>query len=367
MSISEFGSEFKGARIQVLWPDTGEWYNAEVLKVNVGKRTATLWYSDSKEKEEIDLYEAILKMEVSWPKEGTAVGKDPAGKAKKRKAASVVVDDDDASDSDDVPLAAKAAKAASGNRSRSKPSKPKLDRADEPRNNARNNALAKFIEALNMAALEAGGGAGDVDVNALAAEVELALHLAATPETYNAKARTLIFNLKDPSNPHLRGRVLRGELTPQVLCVLSPTELARKDLQEMRREREALVGEDAFLKETPEELRTRTNRKGEVIETHGALVDGVFGTHDVHDEEKSGVGEEPIEAGAGGGEGEAPPAPRAAELPSFEDFAAAGRERRRRRRRRRTARGGRRCDRGRERFWRRRRRGGGGVRSHEVV
>ena len=68
VSISEFGSEFKGARIQVLWPDTGEWYNAEVLKVNVGKRTATLWYSDSNEKEEIDLYEAILKMEVSWPK-----------------------------------------------------------------------------------------------------------------------------------------------------------------------------------------------------------------------------------------------------------------------------------------------------------
>jgi hypothetical protein len=50
---------------------------------------------------------------------------------------------------------------------------------------------------------------------------------------YNARARTLIFNLKDSTNPGLRGRVLQGVLTPAQLCALSPVELARKDLIEV--------------------------------------------------------------------------------------------------------------------------------------
>ncbi len=33
---------------------------------------------------------------------------------------------------------------------------------------------------------------------------------------YKAKFRSLIFNLKDPNNPELRARVLRGEIAPQV-------------------------------------------------------------------------------------------------------------------------------------------------------
>ena len=65
--ITEFNEDFKGKRIQVLWPDTGKWYNADVIKVNVKKRTAKLYYVDSEEKEDINLYEAMLNMEVSWP------------------------------------------------------------------------------------------------------------------------------------------------------------------------------------------------------------------------------------------------------------------------------------------------------------
>ena len=54
----------------MLWPDTGKWYNADVIKVNVKKRTAKLYYVDSEEKEDINLYEAMLNMEVSWPYKG---------------------------------------------------------------------------------------------------------------------------------------------------------------------------------------------------------------------------------------------------------------------------------------------------------
>eukprot|EP00227_Mantoniella_beaufortii_P005053 CAMPEP_0197607340 /NCGR_PEP_ID=MMETSP1326-20131121/46867_1 /TAXON_ID=1155430 /ORGANISM="Genus nov. species nov., Strain RCC2288" /LENGTH=48 /DNA_ID= /DNA_START= /DNA_END= /DNA_ORIENTATION= len=38
VTISEFGSDFKGKHIQVQWPDTGVWYNAEMVKVNVLKQ-----------------------------------------------------------------------------------------------------------------------------------------------------------------------------------------------------------------------------------------------------------------------------------------------------------------------------------------
>jgi len=43
---------------------------------------------------------------------------------------------------------------------------------------------------------------------------------------YRAKLRTLLFNLKDASNPDLRRRVLCGEVPPDVLVVLTSEELA---------------------------------------------------------------------------------------------------------------------------------------------
>ena len=61
----------------MLWPDTGKWYNADVIKVNVKKKTAVLFYVDSEEREDINLYEAMLNMEVSWPYRGGMVGKTP--------------------------------------------------------------------------------------------------------------------------------------------------------------------------------------------------------------------------------------------------------------------------------------------------
>ena len=39
--------------------------------------------------------------------------------------------------------------------------------------------------------------------------------------TYTTKARSLMFNLKTPSNAHLRKSVVRGQLPPQTLCSMS--------------------------------------------------------------------------------------------------------------------------------------------------
>lgn len=45
---------------------------------------------------------------------------------------------------------------------------------------------------------------------------------------YRTKFRTLWFNLNDAANPHLRARVLRGELPPDTFVRLTPNELASR-------------------------------------------------------------------------------------------------------------------------------------------
>ena len=57
-----------------MWTETGVWYDAEVLTINVNTRQAQLWYPSDEaedealgEKEDINIEEAILDDEVSWP------------------------------------------------------------------------------------------------------------------------------------------------------------------------------------------------------------------------------------------------------------------------------------------------------------
>lgn len=71
---------------------------------------------------------------------------------------------------------------------------------------------------------------------ALAASIEAELFrlFGGVNKKYKEKGRSLLFNLKDPSNPELRGRVVSGEITPQRLCSMSAEELASKELTEWR-------------------------------------------------------------------------------------------------------------------------------------
>mgnify|MGYP001806733078 CR=1 FL=1 len=52
---------------------------------------------------------------------------------------------------------------------------------------------------------------------------------------YKAKLRSLVFNLKDKTNPDLRAHVLMGEVEPSHLVTMSAGDLANKDRAEWRR------------------------------------------------------------------------------------------------------------------------------------
>ena len=266
----------------MLWPDTGSWYNAEVRKVNVKAKTASLWYVDSEELEDINLYEAILNMEVSWPKENSPVATSPlkSGKRKPTDDDDDEEEEDESDSDDDLPLASLAPKRAPAKkkpaekkpaekkkRAKTAPTPHQRNLAD-PRTGVRENVFAKFLEAMKMAQGESPPSAparDDAALATIAADVEARLYAFIDPKEYNAKARTLVFNLKDIRNPGLRAEVLAGVIPADELVRMSPTDLANKDLQEMRREREAKIGEDAFLPDAPEGARVRKTHKGEEV------------------------------------------------------------------------------------------------------
>ncbi|XP_038657705.1 PHD finger protein 3-like [Scyliorhinus canicula] len=74
-------------------------------------------------------------------------------------------------------------------------------------------------------------------VQALATDIEKELFLLffCTNSRYKNKYRSLMFNLKDPRNMQLFRQVLLGEITPQRLVLMSPTELASLELMEWRK------------------------------------------------------------------------------------------------------------------------------------
>ena len=72
LTLSDIGPSLKGKWISVLWPDTGEWFDAEILNMN--NSTAKLWYPADDlndkmlgEREDINLDEAVGSDEISWP------------------------------------------------------------------------------------------------------------------------------------------------------------------------------------------------------------------------------------------------------------------------------------------------------------
>ncbi|KAI8465250.1 MAG: transcription factor S-II, central domain-containing protein [Monoraphidium minutum] len=87
-----------------------------------------------------------------------------------------------------------------------------------------------MLDGLALAAAEGVDACAPLGV--LAAEVEDALW-AATCEglrdpnaAYLAKVRTVVFNLKDPGNPDLRGRVASGHVPPEALAAMGAEEMA---------------------------------------------------------------------------------------------------------------------------------------------
>lgn len=84
------------------------------------------------------------------------------------------------------------------------------------------------------------GGLHIVDqARKLATDIEAELFkLCGSKKTYNQKARSLLFNLKDKSNPELRARVFSGEIPPADLCRMTGEQLASKELSDWRNAKE---------------------------------------------------------------------------------------------------------------------------------
>jgi hypothetical protein len=65
-------------------------------------------------------------------------------------------------------------------------------------------------------------------------EEELFKLFGGVNKKYKERGRSLLFNLKDKSNPELRERVLSGDIMPERLCSMTAEELASKELSQWR-------------------------------------------------------------------------------------------------------------------------------------
>lgn len=99
-----------------------------------------------------------------------------------------------------------------------------------------------FLQDAEKANLFDEGVVEDKDEHAKSSPEDLALQIEAelfklfggVNKKYKERGRSLLFNLKDRSNPELRERVMSGEIPPDKLCSMTAEELASKELSEWR-------------------------------------------------------------------------------------------------------------------------------------
>ncbi|KAI3837964.1 hypothetical protein MKX03_037031 [Papaver bracteatum] len=96
-------------------------------------------------------------------------------------------------------------------------------------------------------------------------EAELFKAFGGVNKKYKEKGRSLLFNLKDPSNPELRERVLSGEISPERLCSMTAEELASKELSEWRIAKAEELAQMVVLPDSQVDIRrlVRKTHKGE--------------------------------------------------------------------------------------------------------
>uniref|UniRef100_A0A0E0NBG6 TFIIS central domain-containing protein n=1 Tax=Oryza rufipogon TaxID=4529 RepID=A0A0E0NBG6_ORYRU len=118
---------------------------------------------------------------------------------------------------------------------------------------------------------------------AVRVEEELFKLFGGVNKKYKEKGRSLLFNLKDKSNPELRERVLSGDITPDRLCSMTAEELASKELSEWRLAKAEELAQMVVLPSTEVDVRrlVRKTHKGEfqveVEETDGISVEVELG------------------------------------------------------------------------------------------
>ncbi|KAG8094643.1 hypothetical protein GUJ93_ZPchr0012g20180 [Zizania palustris] len=115
----------------------------------------------------------------------------------------------------------------------------------------------------------------------LALEIERELYnlFGGVTKKYKEKGRSLLFNLKDKSNPVLRERVLSGDITPKRLSSMTTEELASKELSDWRLAKAEELAKMVVLPNREVDVRrlVRKTHKGEfqveMEETDGISVE----------------------------------------------------------------------------------------------
>ncbi|KAG2656927.1 hypothetical protein PVAP13_1KG121800 [Panicum virgatum] len=116
-------------------------------------------------------------------------------------------------------------------------------------------------------------------------EEELFKLFGGVNKKYKEKGRSLLFNLKDKSNPELRERVLSGDIAPERLCSMTAEELASKELSEWRLAKAEELAQMVVLPNTEVDPRrlVRKTHKGEfqveVEEPDGISVEVELGSN----------------------------------------------------------------------------------------
>ncbi|AEC07729.1 SPOC domain / Transcription elongation factor S-II protein [Arabidopsis thaliana] len=105
----------------------------------------------------------------------------------------------------------------------------------------------------------------DPQVLAFEIETELFKLFGGVNKKYKEKGRSLLFNLKDKSNPKLREKVMYGEIAAERLCSMSAEELASKELAEWRQAKAEEMAQMVVLQDTEVDIRSlvRKTHKGE--------------------------------------------------------------------------------------------------------
>ncbi|KAL8195813.1 hypothetical protein R6Q57_025566 [Mikania cordata] len=96
-------------------------------------------------------------------------------------------------------------------------------------------------------------------------EAELFKLFGGVNKKYKEKGRSLMFNLKDRSNPELREKVLSDVISPERLCSMTPEELASKQLSEWRMAKAEEHDKMIVLQESDVDIRrlVKKTHKGE--------------------------------------------------------------------------------------------------------
>ncbi|XP_030534107.1 uncharacterized protein LOC115743459 [Rhodamnia argentea] len=103
------------------------------------------------------------------------------------------------------------------------------------------------------------------EVLASSIEAELFKLFGGVNKKYKEKGRSLLFNLKDRSNPELRERVVSGEIPPERLCSMTAEELASKELSEWRMAKAEELAQMVVLPDSEVDMKrlVKKTHKGE--------------------------------------------------------------------------------------------------------